>query len=435
MAGTIDGREGQRVDTVYSLGFHAGFLCRQSGMCCHAGTSSIQVEAAEREGIIAALNDGRLSYPPGLGEADDLFQQAEPPAGQAPGQADATDPPSFLRAGESSYCVFLDPERGNDCRIHAQQGPEMLPMVCQTYPRNSSRAGAGTQVSLSLGCPTAVAMLFEDSGPIEVVADPAGLGHETLMTQVISELPPPKLTPGMRLARDSYHEWELRCVEILSGDKLTPELALLAIASTLEQARVQQGGEAIDSTFMKALVQAGTERHRLSALRGRIPSGRAQTLQHVRTVLGFEEHPDGGVREMQGLLKSRYGGDEAAAVARFESDDVQFVAGPWPTFSLPLRRYIASRVFDNRLAWETAGMRSTVFALVLMLASVRVLSAVRCGMEGRPLDQGVLEEAIRFTDRLLNFRHIGGGVKQMSLNYFDGAEAAAPEVFLASLAL
>jgi len=252
--------------------------------------------------------------------------------------------------------------------------------------------------------------------------------------QESSALPPPKLTPETRLSRDSYHEWELRCVEILSRDNLEPELALLAIASVMEQARVQ-AGKPVTSPFMKTLVGVGNHPKKLSVLRDRIPSGRTITLDHLHALLGFADHPNGAVRDAQGLLKSRYGGERTAAVARFEEDDLAFVAGSWRTFSLPLRRYLASRVFDNRLAWETGGMRSTLFALIMMLASVRALSAVRCGSEERKLDEGVLQEAIRLTDLLLNFRHVSGGVKQMSLSYFDRAESATPEAYLAPLAL
>lgn len=441
MAGSSDSSSGDgRGDTIYALGFHAGFACRRSGMCCQSGAANIQVEAGERDQISAALAGESLTYPPGLTAPEQVFK-TEQSAGslpvlpvRVPVQEHAAGAPSFLKARESGFCVFMDPEHENDCLIHAQLGEEQLPQVCRSFPRSSSGSEVGTLVSLALSCPTAVAMLFEKSGPFKVVADPPGLGHETLMTHEISQFAPPKLTSEMRLSRESYHQLELRCVEVLSRDDLTPELALLSIASMVEEARVQ-GTQPVTSPFMKTLVGAGSHPRKLAVLRERLPAGRAPALRHVRTLLGFGEHPNEAVGEMQRLLLSRYGGDEAEAAARFEKDDLRFVARPWEKFSLPLRRYVASRVFDNRLAWETAGMRSTLFALVTMLATVRVLSAVRCGTDGKPLDQGVLEEAIRFTDLLLNFRHISGGVKQTSLAYFDGAEAAEPAAYLASLAL
>ncbi|MFQ5509097.1 MAG: YkgJ family cysteine cluster protein [Leptospirillia bacterium] len=410
----------QSADAIYALGFHSTFTCRQSGMCCRPGYWGIRVEAAERDRIVAALEDGRLTYPPGMNEPEQIFKRDNP-----------TDRHVFFQEGEGGFCVLLDQERGG-CRIHSQQGVEMLPGICRTYPRKSTRTEAGTFVSLACSCHGAVAMLFEDSGPFEVVSDPP-LGSEMLPTQVIVGMPPPKLTPEMRLPLGAYHQWEARCVEILSRDDLTPELSLLTIASMLEQGRVRQGGKEANSPFMKALLVVGNHPDALSMLREKIPLDRRLVIQHMRAILGFGVFSNGAIRGVMELLMSRYGGDEAAAVERFKEDDLQFVAGSWETFSLPLRRYIASRVFNNRLAWATDGMRSTLFAVIMMLASVRVLSAVLCGQKEKPLDREVLEEAIRATDLLFN--HSEGEIKQGGLNYFDRAEYMDPTDYLTPLRL
>jgi len=178
MTGSTDHSGDHPADPIYALGFHASFACRQSGMCCQSGAVNIQVEAPEQQGILAALNGGRLAYPPGLTKPGQIFK-SERSAGLAPTSPSPTSQvlntpgaPAFLRAMDSGFCVFMDPEHGNDCQIHAQLGPEMLPRVCRSFPRSSTRGSEGTSVSLALSCPTAVAMLFEGSGPFAVVTDP-----------------------------------------------------------------------------------------------------------------------------------------------------------------------------------------------------------------------------------------------------------------------
>ena len=111
------------------LNFHLPYACRHSGECCKAGWP-IPVEP-ER-----AL----------------LIRKRAPFAGDV------------LPRGPSGACAF----HNGACTVY-----EHRPLSCVHFPYVCLIDARGVHVTLSHYCPTAAALLFEHTGPIEIVEGPS----------------------------------------------------------------------------------------------------------------------------------------------------------------------------------------------------------------------------------------------------------------------
>jgi hypothetical protein len=163
------------------LSFHAPYRCRHSGACCRTGWT-IPFE----DGTVAAR------------------------------RADGA-------------CTFLD-DGSQLCSIHRTGGVQALPVTCRMFPRIVLHDPRGTFVSLSHFCPTAAALLFEDSGAVTIVEAPAALA-------AIGELDgldarrewPPLLRPGVLMDFESYGAWEAAAVSQLTSGGASARDALDAL--------------------------------------------------------------------------------------------------------------------------------------------------------------------------------------------------------------
>jgi ribosomal protein S28E/S33 len=79
----------------------------------------------------------------------------------------------------------------------------------------------------------------------------------------------------------------------------------------------------------------------------------------------------------------------------------KWVEPAWPSFSQPMRRYLAARLFGSWLAYQGQGLRTVVAGVRLALDLVRIEAARACLDVARPLDRTLLLGAIREADRLL----------------------------------
>jgi Fe-S-cluster containining protein len=189
------------------LSFHAAYRCRQSGACCRAGWT-IPFDADERQGVqTLRVKHGSLTAAAGGGTV----------AARRPDGA----------------CTFFEDE-SHHCAIHDAGGHAALPVSCRMFPRVVLQDGRGTFISLSHFCPTAAALLFEESSgpPVGIVDAPAALTAVGPLDGLDARGAwPPLLRPGVMMDLESYGAWERLGVELLTREGIAPGLSLDALAS------------------------------------------------------------------------------------------------------------------------------------------------------------------------------------------------------------
>jgi Fe-S-cluster containining protein len=350
-----------------ALSIHARYGCRSSGACCTAGWA-IPVEPQVEEGLRHAWETKRLR----VGAArsvDDLLR----PAAGLPDRARV-----LLRHDGRGRCAFFEPPAGNLCAIHRQLGHGALPVACRQFPRVALLAPDAVCLTLSHFCPTAADLLFAD-GPCGIVEDPLAFppraAYEGLDAR---EALSPLLRPGVLMGWDGYRLWEAHAIALLTDASLAPEEALARLEAQAEAARAWRVEEGPFLSFLPdalSLTPApppphsfADHLHRWELVRACVPAG------------------------LQAPAALHQGAAEA---------DRRFVAPTWPTWSGPVRRYLAAKAFASWCALQGQGLRTTVSALRAAWAVLRV-EAARVGQAaGRPLDAILMKEAIRAADLLL----------------------------------
>lgn len=191
------------------LSFHAAYRCRQSGACCRAGWT-IPFDDDERESVQTLhLTGGTLVV-------------AEGGLTRAAREMDGT-------------CTFFDGDT-HLCAIHHAGGHAVLPVSCRMFPRLVLQDGRGTSISLSHFCPTAAALLFQESGnswlPVGIVAAPPALADVGPLEGLDArDAWPPLLRPGVMMDLESYAAWERLGVELLTREGVGPAVSLDALAT------------------------------------------------------------------------------------------------------------------------------------------------------------------------------------------------------------
>jgi Fe-S-cluster containining protein len=195
---------------VACLSFHAAYRCRQSGACCRAGWT-IPFDPEERQGVQTLRLDAGLV----TSETGSLTVAARHPDGT---------------------CAFFD-EGSHHCAIHDAGGHAALPVSCRMFPRVVLQDGRGTFISLSHFCPTAAALLFDESGnswpPVGIVDAPPALTDVGPLDGLDArEVWPPLLRPGVMMDLESYSVWERLGIELLTREGVAPDASLDALVST-----------------------------------------------------------------------------------------------------------------------------------------------------------------------------------------------------------
>jgi Fe-S-cluster containining protein len=190
------------------LSFHAPYRCRHAGACCRAGWT-IPFDDTEREHVQTL----RVT----IGSLETL----------AGGVVASRHP--------DGTCTFFEADT-NLCAIHHAGGHAALPVSCRMFPRLVLQDGRGTFISLSHFCPTAAALLFEESGnswlPVGIVdAPPALIDVGPLDGLDAREAWPPLLRPGVMMDLESYGAWERLGVELLTREGVAPGTSLDAFAA------------------------------------------------------------------------------------------------------------------------------------------------------------------------------------------------------------
>jgi Fe-S-cluster containining protein len=191
------------------LSFHAPYRCRQSGACCRAGWT-IPFDPDERQAV-QRLRVATGSLTTGGGGV------------------------TVASRHQDGTCTFFE-EESHHCAIHDAGGQAALPVSCRMFPRLVLQDGRGTLISLSHFCPTAAALLFEESGnswpPAGIVEAPPSLtGIGPLDGLDARDVWPPLLRPGVMMDLPSYAAWERLGVELLTRDGIAAATSLDALAS------------------------------------------------------------------------------------------------------------------------------------------------------------------------------------------------------------
>jgi Fe-S-cluster containining protein len=192
---------------IQCLSFHASYRCRHSGACCRAGWT-IPFDHDERQHVHAL----RLT------------------AGSLTATADGGIVATRYADGA---CTFLVGASGL-CEIHQAGGHAALPVSCRIFPRVVIQDGRGALISLSHFCPTAAALLFEESGnawlPAGIVEAPPALSDVGPLEGLDArDAWPPLLRSGVMMDLESYAAWERLGVEMLTREGIAPARSLEAL--------------------------------------------------------------------------------------------------------------------------------------------------------------------------------------------------------------
>ncbi|MDE3155467.1 MAG: hypothetical protein KGN76_10220 [Acidobacteriota bacterium] len=363
------------VRPVRALTIHADYACRHSGHCCTAGWA-IPVEAPLFRGIAAALAERRLAAPGDLPVAA-LFDReaARPP-----------DAAALLGTHPSGACVFFDGPPSNLCALQRHGGPAWLPSACRHFPRVALLDARGTSITLSHYCPTAARQLFRTEVPLAVTTAPAAFpatvayeGFDARKTW------PPLLRPGVLSDLDSYDRWEARLVEICADHRRSPEAALLEMGQVTEAIRAWTPACGPLVEHAKALCGAAAPP---------APAAEAAAFASLHIAASPALHR---------LVSASVPPALVAASAPGWSPSVwrEQVEPAWHGLAGPIRRYLAARSFASWLAYQGEGLRTVTAGVAAALGVLRVEATRLAARDDRLLDEPLLLEAFRQSDRLL----------------------------------
>jgi hypothetical protein len=358
---------------VYSLSIHADYRCRHSGACCTADWD-VPVELPIYRTLSEAVAAGRLGAAEPADAADGTLLITGP---DLPGEAAA-----MLARTPAGDCVFF--HRGTSlCVVHRDLGERALPSTCRHFPRLAVRDGRGTFITLSHFCPTAASMLFRDDVPLEIVESPPAfppLDYEGLV--VGADEWPPLLHPRMLMDPDGYAAWERHMVSRCASGA-APEAVVATLARDARLLRAWTPGRLSLRESVAALPRGVVDAPPHAALDASMPL----FVEAMRAV-------------PEDLLPPA---DEDGLDDAFRA----LVAGGWEQYAAPLNRYLAAKAFASWAAWQGRGVLTIVRGLEAALALVRVEAARLCRDSRRPLDAGLLKEAFRAADFVLN--HLATG--------------------------
>jgi len=387
---------------VRALSIHAGYHCRNTGVCCSSGWE-IPVEQGVEMHLRNALGAGRLRIPE-AGVPSTLARAGGAVACFRTVPALPHGAKVVLAADSSGRCTFLDADER--CAIHRQLGPEALPSACRDFPRVVTLTPLGVSITLSHYCPTAASMLFT---PV-TLSDPRLPGGEGSALRILENPPgfppswpyegldardalPPLLRPGVLMDWPSLERWEEFAVSVLGDETRTPEAALDVLAGAAEEARrwtPEQG--ALEDRFSTARKRTSSDAEELplpqspaSGISG-VSRSVCQSLDPPAWQVVADSIPHGSL-----LPSPPYGLDDAE----------RLVTMGWPSLATPILHWLAAKAFASWLALQGEGLRTTVLGLRLALDVLRAEAGRGCAGAGRTLDAGLLKEAVRRADLLL----------------------------------
>ena len=359
---------------VFALSIHADYKCRHSGVCCTADWDD-PVELPLYRSLDDALTTSRIA-PAAMadGGATPLIIERDLP----------DDAAAMIARTSAGDCVFYHRHSGL-CVIHRDGGESLLPATCRFFPRLAVRDARGTFISLTHYCPTSAASLFRSDVTLTIVENPPAFppaAYEGLV--VTDEDWPPLLRPDALADAASYTAWERHMVRRCTDARMSPEsiIATLARDARIVRAVIPVSSDSISDAVAGLpadIVRAEVPRTLENSLRDRL---------QVIAAVPAEWRP-------------------AADEDRLDVSYARDVYPNWKQWTAPLNRYLATKAFASWTAYQGRGFLTIVRGIEAALALVRVEAARQCRDAGRPLDAGLLKEAVRQADFALN--HLAAG--------------------------
>ena len=358
---------------VRALSIHADYRCHRSGVCCTSDWD-VPVEVPLHRTLEEALAAGQLrpAAVPSNGSGVLIAEDDMPDEAAA-----------MVARTREGDCVFY--HRGSGlCVVHRDLGEPQLPATCRHFPRLALRDRRGTSISLTHYCPTAADMLFREDAALEIVASPAAFPPAEYEGLVIRPDDwPPLLHPRMLMDFEGYTAWERHMVARCAEPGMPPESVVATLERDAKLLRgYQPGGRSIADTIGSLPA---------AAVPAAPPSGLAGSLalfDEMMRAVPEDRRPDPG---------------EAGLEPVYAED----VLPEWERWSRPLNRYLASKAFASWTAYQGRGVLTIVRGLEAALALVRVEAARQCRHAQRALDAGLLREAFREADFVLNHLAVG----------------------------
>lgn len=353
---------------VRALSFHASYRCRSSGACCSSGWP-IPVEP----GIEEPLGGLPVAAGPALVPAAGLPHGAR----------------VVLRSDSAGRCALLRSD--GLCAVHAQLGEAALPVACRQFPRVVTLTPLGVSVTLSHYCPTAAALVISSDGaaaePVHIVPSPpvfpASWPCEGLDARGAL---PPLLRPGVLMTWAALERWEHHAVATLTRPR-SVEAALAQLVAQAERARRWTPADGdFDEYFASCHCDA-------------LPAPEAP----VRVADPASPAAAASSGETPWALVASTVAARALLPRPPVSDPHRsaLVDAGWPSLAGAVGRWLAARAFASWLALQGDGLRTTVLGLHVALGVLRSEAGRGCAEAGRPLDAGLLREAVRRADLLL----------------------------------
>ena len=319
------------------LNFHRPYRCRHSLACCTSGWP-IPIErdrAARVEAEIAAGRRHPLRTPW-------LSRDAAAPAEMA----------GMLEVDAGGRCVFLkadsrkpiadsrEPTADGRCTIYPHR-----PLSCVHFPYVCLIDQRGVHVTLSHYCPTAASLLFEHTGPVEIVEGPSPVPELEIPEGLDARESLPPLAASDRLMTfEDFAAWEREQVHGFTGSRV-------------------QG-------FKGSQVQGfkGSQVHELFE----------ETRSAVAPPLSWPAAPDDLERAWTHL-----------------------VAPAWESFASVIHRYLAARLFASWAAYLGDGLDAVLREAEIADAVLTIEAIRQCAGQSRRLDAALLKQAVRQSDLLL----------------------------------
>jgi Fe-S-cluster containining protein len=385
---------------VRALSIHAGYRCRNTGVCCSSGWD-IPVEPEVERHLRNALGSGTLRVPEAVTSSPLPPTQARRASSFLRSVSGLPHGARVVLATDSSgRCLFLDPDRR--CAVHRQLGPGALPSACRDFPRIVTLTPLGVSITLSHYCPTAAATLFTPRDPgqpgpegtsLTILDNPPGFPTWPYEGLDVRDALPPLLRPGVLMDWPSLERWETFAVSVLGEEGRTPEAALSVLAAAAEDARRWTPADGAFEGYFQQVLEWTLDRYR----EGEVPA--------------FPEALRNGPRDPRDPAGWGSRGWLADCVPHrallppapegLDDADARWVAPAWPTLGLPIRRWLAAKAFASWVALQGEGLRTTALGLWVALGVLRAEAARGCAEAGRPLDAAHLEQAVRRADLLL----------------------------------
>ena len=373
------------------LEMHADYVCGNTGLCCRQPWG-IHISDAEYKTMEQAMAHGGVNGQ----EIEKHFVAC--PSKEDPGRR------TFAHNGHQG-CVFVGQDTCNasTCQAQHQWGHEVLPAVCQSYPRLAVGTPDGVYLTLSYTCPTAARLLLTEDGIRETAPRKVFGLHPQL--QGIS------FGPGSKkpaFAKGCHPDWAVFdyfwrwAADGLARPEFTPAQALYLLGQTVGQ--IEQHGAAagqlpvlMDLLDQVMALEPNALRSHCEAVEPITELG-AVYLNVLLNLLGQTgEIPPvlGGMRET--LARPP---EDPARRQILDAYD-RLIRPHLAEYERIERNFIGSRLYANPLIYRSKRLRIGYFLAVLSLIELRFVALAICLNEGVSLDENVWLRAAAQVDMIL----------------------------------